>query len=201
MKFPSNIIEIAALHPDYLGFIFYDKSPRYVTDKLPEINSKIQKVGVFVNADYSEIILKANEYQLDFIQLHGEESPEFCQKIESNSLKVIKSFNIDNTFNFNTLNYYNESCSYFLFDTKGDNYGGNGKLFNWQLLENYHLSKTYFLSGGIGVENSNEIQEFFKNDYSKNCIAIDCNSKLEVSPGFKSKEKVEKLLKILITKS
>lgn len=201
MKFPNNIIEIAALRPDYLGFIFYDNSPRYVTDKLPEINSKIQKVGVFVNADYSEIILKANEYQLDFIQLHGEESPEFCQKIESNSLKVIKSFNIDNKFNFNTLNYYNESCSYFLFDTKGDYYGGNGKLFNWQLLENYHLSKPYFLSGGIGVENSNEIQEFFKNNYSKNCIAIDCNSKLEASPGFKSKEKVEKLLNILITKS
>lgn len=195
MKFPENTTEIAALQPDYLGFIFYAKSPRYVTDQLPKINAKIKKVGVFVNAEFFEIMQKAKEYQLDFIQLHGEETPELCQKIQSNSLKVIKAFNLSNTFNFNILNNYFDSCSHFLFDTKGERYGGNGNTFDWQLLENYHLSKTYFLSGGIGIENSNQIKEFLKNDYAKNCIAIDCNSKLEIAPGLKSIKKVKSLLK------
>lgn len=194
MKFSENIIEIAALQPDYLGFIFYEKSPRNITEKLPMINTEIKKVGVFVNAEFSEIIHKANEYQLDFIQLHGEETSEFCNKIQSKSLKVIKAFNVSNKFNFNTLNDYVESCTHFLFDTKGDYYGGNGNTFDWRLLDNYKLSKTYFLSGGIGIENSNQIKEFFKNDYSKNCIAIDCNSKLELSPGSKSIEKVKQLI-------
>ena len=195
MKFPGNITEIAALQPDYLGFIFYDKSPRYVTEKLPKINAEIKKVGVFVNAEFSEIIQKAKEYQLDFIQLHGEETPELCRKIMSKSLKVIKAFTISNKFNFNFLNNYIDSCNHFLFDTKGAYYGGNGNAFDWQLLKNYHLSKTYFLSGGIGIENSNQIKEFLKTDYAKNCIAIDCNSKLEVAPGLKSTEKVKSLLK------
>ncbi len=194
MKFSDNITEIAALQPDYLGFIFYDKSPRNITEKLPVINTEIKKVGVFVNAEFSEIMQKANEYQLDFIQLHGEETPELCNKIQSKSLKVIKAFNVSNEFNFNTLNEYNKNCTHFLFDTKGAYYGGNGNTFNWNLLSNYQLSKTYFLSGGIGVENSNQIKEFFNNDYSKNCIAIDCNSKLEVSPGIKSIEKVKQLI-------
>ena len=88
MKFSENIIEIAALQPDYLGFIFYEKSPRNITEKLPFINTEIKKVGVFVNAEISEIMQKANEYQLDFIQLHGEETPEFCDKIQSKSLKI-----------------------------------------------------------------------------------------------------------------
>ena len=100
MKFPENITDIAALQPDYLGFIFYDKSPRYVTDKLPEINSEIKKVGVFVNSEFLEIMQKAKEYQLDFIQLHGGETPEFCKKIEQQSLKVIKAFNLFKEFNF-----------------------------------------------------------------------------------------------------
>lgn len=191
MKFPENTIEIAALQPDYLGFIFYDLSPRNITEKLPEINASIKKVGVFVNANFEEILQKANEYQLDFIQLHGEETAEFCEKIEANSLKVIKSFNIHNQFNFNILNDYINSCSYFLFDTKGKNYGGNGIPFDWQLLKNYTLEKMYFLSGGIGLENLLEVTEFLKTKHAKKCIAIDCNSKLEISPGLKSKNKVK----------
>lgn len=187
MKFPENITEIAALQPDYLGFIFYDKSPRYVSEKLPEINAEIKKVGVFVNAEFAEIMQNAKEYELDFIQLHGDETPEFCKKIEQQSLKVIKAFNLSNTFNFSLLNNYIASCSHFLFDAKGAAYGGNGETFDWQLLETYNLEKTYFLSGGIGLENATDLEVFMKNEYAKNCIAIDLNSRFEIKPGFKNK--------------
>jgi len=197
MKFPENIMEIAALQPDYFGFIFYDKSPRYVINKLPEINSNIKKVGVFVNAEYSDIIQKAKDYQLDFVQLHGEESPEFCKKIEQNSLKVIKAFNLSNDFNFSILKKYINSCSHFLFDTKGAAYGGNGQVFDWQLLENYHLEKTYFLSGGIGLENATYLNKFLKNEIAKNCIAIDLNSRFEIEPGLKNKTTLKEFIQLL----
>lgn len=189
MKFPENIREIASLQPDYMGFIFYEKSPRNFENTIPTIDKSIQKVGVFVDASLKEILKKVNQYDLDLVQLHGDESPEFCHLLQENKLKVIKAFNIDNKFDFNILNTYN-FCDYFLFDTKGTNYGGNGITFDWSVLENYQLDKPYFLSGGIGIENIEEVKSFLTTDYSKNCIAVDCNSKLEISPGLKSTEKV-----------
>ena len=194
MKFPDNINEIAVLQPDYLGFIFYEKSARNFENTIPIIDKAIQKVGVFVNASLREIFEKTIQFQLNFVQLHGDESPEFCHSLQQNKLKVIKAFSIDNQFNFNELKEYNKFCNYFLFDTKGTNYGGNGYTFDWSVLENYQLDKPYFLSGGIGTENLDEVQEFLNKPYSKNCIAIDCNSKLEISPGLKSTEKVKQLI-------
>ena len=194
MKFPDNISEITSLQPDYLGFIFYEKSPRNFEKKNPNLPESIQKVGVFVNASLEEIQKKANQYDLDLVQLHGDESPEFCLLLQQNKFKVIKAFSIDNKFNFNTLNNYINYCDYFLFDTKGTNYGGNGITFDWSVLENYNLNKPYFLSGGIGTENIAEVKSFLTKDYAKNCIAIDCNSKLEVSPGLKSTEKTKQLI-------
>ena len=194
MKFPENISEIALLRPDYLGFIFYEKSPRNFENVIPALYKSIQKVGVFVNAPLEEIVEKVKQYDLDLVQLHGDESPEFCQLLQQNKYKVIKAFSIDNQFNFNTLNNYNNYCDYFLFDTKGTNYGGNGITFDWSVLENYHLDKLYFLSGGIGTENIQEVKSFLTSTFAKNCIAIDCNSKLELSPGLKSIEKTKQLL-------
>lgn len=194
MKFPDNISEITLLQPDYLGFIFYEKSPRNFEKNIPNLPESIQKVGVFVNASLEEIQKKANQYDLDLVQLHGDESPEFCLLLQQNKFKVIKAFSIDNKFNFNTLNNYINYCDYFLFDTKGTNYGGNGITFDWSVLENYNLNKPYFLSGGIGTENIAEVKSFLTKDYAKNCIAIDCNSKLEVSPGLKSTEKTKQLI-------
>ncbi len=194
MKFPENIYEIASLKPDYLGFIFYEKSPRNFENNIPNLSNSIKKVGVFVNTSFEEIQEKVKQYDLDFVQLHGDENPEFCHLLQQNKFKVIKSFSIDNQFNFNTLSKYNNYCDYFLFDTKGTNYGGNGITFNWSVLENYHLDKPYFLSGGIGIENIDEVKSFLTKDYAKNCIAIDCNSKLELSPGLKSTEKTKQLI-------
>lgn len=194
MKFSENIREIALLHPDYLGFIFYEKSPRNFENTIPNIDKSIQKVGVFVNASLEEIQDKVSQFELDLVQLHGAESPKFCHSLQQNKLKVIKAFSIDKEFNFNTLNDYNNFCTYFLFDTKGTNYGGNGIAFDWSILENYILDKPYFLSGGIGLENSNEVTSFLTKPYSKNCIAIDCNSKLETQPGLKSIENTKLLI-------
>jgi len=194
MKFPDNISETAAVQPDYLGFIFYEKSPRNFENDIPNIPKSIQKVGVFVNASLEETLKKVKQYELDLVQLHGDESPKFCHSLQLKDIKVIKAFSIDNQFNFNILKDYNNYCDYFLFDTKGTNHGGNGITFDWSILKNYTLDKPYFLSGGIGVENSNEVKVFLTKDYSKHCIAIDCNSKLEVSPGIKSIEKTKQLI-------
>ena len=194
MKFSENINEIASLQPDYLGFIFYEKSLRNFENNIPKLAESIQKVGVFVDATLETIQEKVKKYELDFVQLHGNESSEFCHLLQQNKFKVIKAFSVDNLFNFIALNKYYNYCEYFLFDTKGTNYGGNGYTFDWSVLEKYHIDKPYFLSGGIGTENSDEVKSFLTKEYSKNCIAIDCNSKLELSPGLKSTEKTKQLI-------
>lgn len=197
MKYPENIAEITILQPDYMGFIFYDKSPRYFENDIPELPKSIQKVGVFVNATFEEIAAKVKQYKLDLVQLHGEESPELCQLIETKLVKVIKAFAIHKNFKFNTLENYFNTCSYYLFDTKGTNHGGNGIAFDWTILKHYHLNKPYFLSGGIGLENATELQLFLQKDYAKNCIAIDLNSKFEIEPGFKNPQTLNEFITTL----
>lgn len=197
MKFPENIVEIAAFQPDYLGFIFYEKSPRNFDNKIPELDKSIQKVGVFVDASFEEIEEKVNEYKLDLVQLHGDESPEFCSKTESTLVKVIKSFSVDNQFNFKNLEKYKTTCSYFLFDTKGKQYGGNGTTFDWQLLKQYQLDKPYFLSGGISPESEVELKTFFQKEYAQKCVAIDLNSQFEIEPGHKNPDTLKTFIQNL----
>jgi len=195
MKYTENIQEIAALQPDYLGFIFYDKSPRFVQNEIPILEKSIAKVGVFVNATLPEIEAKARQHSLEFIQLHGDESPDFCDSVQQLKLKVIKSFNIDNQFNFKILNEYKNYCDSFLFDTKGQQYGGNGTAFDWQLLDQYHVSKPYFLSGGIGPENLVDLQIFLQTESARHCVALDLNSRFETQPGQKNPETLKTFLK------
>ena len=197
MKFSENITEIATLQPDYLGFIFYEKSPRYFKNDIPFLDKSIQKVGVFVNPTFEEVKEKVIQYKLDLVQLHGDESADFCALIENKLVKVIKALSIDNKFNFNTLKIYNNSCSYFLFDTKGKHYGGNGTLFNWDILEHYALDKPYFLSGGIGLGNINAFEEFSKKEYAKNCIGIDLNSRFELEPGLKNAKTLKEFIQLI----
>jgi phosphoribosylanthranilate isomerase len=197
MKFPENITEIAALQPDYLGFIFYEKSPRYFENTIPNLPKAIQKVGVFVNASFEEIEEKVTQHNLDLVQLHGNESPELCALLETNLVKVIKAFNIDKSFNFNILNNYTNYCSYFLFDTKGDKHGGNGTSFDWTVLAQYSIHKPYFLSGGIGLEIIDNLNQFLSSDYAEYCVAIDLNSKFEVRPGLKNPETLKELIHTL----
>jgi len=189
MKFPENILEISQLKPDFLGFIFYAKSPRNFEGEIPDLPKEIKKVGVFVDASSEEILQKAIRHNLDFIQLHGNESPEFCSEIQK-EIPAIKAFSIDKYFDFDALNDYENSCDYFLFDTKGKNHGGNGITFDWSLLENYKLEKKYFLSGGISLENATKLLEFLKTKSAENCFAIDINSQFETQPGLKNTAKI-----------
>ncbi|HUH27866.1 phosphoribosylanthranilate isomerase [Gelidibacter sp.] len=215
MKYTENISDIARLQPDYLGFIFYEKSARYFNGTIPELPSDVKKVGVFVNATVEDIIDKIEKHSLDFVQLHGEESPEFCEKLKSQLLKVdqdenvdkdknleipayagiLKVFSIKDHFNFDELEPYESVCDYFLFDTKGKLPGGNGYTFNWEVLKDYPSTKPYFLSGGIGLEEVINVAEFLRRQESQYCHAIDVNSKFEIEPGLKDSEKLEVFIK------
>ena len=160
LKFESNILGLSKLEPDYMGFIFWEKSKRLVIDSTPNLSqTKIKKTGVFVNADFEKIKDKVRVHKLEAIQLHGLESPEFCEKIKNLGVEIIKAFSIDENFNFNVLEKYELCSDYFLFDTKGKSPGGNGISFDWEILRNYKYEKKFFLSGGIGIESINAIKK------------------------------------------
>ena len=198
MKDSENITEISALQPDYLGFIFWEKSKRNMTlVSIPELPETIKKVGVFVDASIQEIATKINQYQLDIIQLHGNESVIFCKNVKKLGVEVIKVFSIDSTFNFPVVKEYVLAVDYFLFDTKGKLPGGNGITFDWNILENYHFSVPYFLSGGIGTTEIDGLKEFLKSSVANKCYGIDVNSRFEKKPGIKNKIKLQKNKKLL----
>jgi phosphoribosylanthranilate isomerase len=192
MKFQSNISKVSKLKPDFMGFIFWSKSKRFFNEKSILISNKINKVGVFVNQDYDFIEEKINNFKLDFVQLHGEEDYQFCKKIK-NRCKVIKVFNIGTNFDFKILNSFESVCDYFLFDTKGDSYGGNGIKFNWKLLKKYPSRIPFFLSGGIDLTDFTEILKIKELEIP--LIGIDINSKFELKPGLKDIKKVKELIK------
>jgi len=181
MKYQDNIQEVATLLPDYMGFIFYDKSPRFFNGHMPMLPKETQKIGVFVDAYLDDILEKIRLYNLQFVQLHGNESPKFCKLFKQTDVKVIKAFSIDETFNFENLTSYETVCDYFLFDTKGLFHGGNGNTFDWNLLQKYKGKKPIFLSGGISL---NEIQKI--KTLSFPIYAVDINSKFEKAPGYKN---------------
>jgi len=218
MRNPENISSLLALKPDFVGFIFYNKSKRFVAN-FPQVEfpSEVKKVGVFVN-EREEIIKKVNQFQLDYVQLHGDETPQFCQKLinkltelsrrkknchselvsESSKLEIIKAFSVDEKFNFEETKPYENYCSYFLFDTKGDNYGGNGIKFNWEVLQNYKGNIPFFLSGGIGLEDKDELLSFLRRQESKQCYAVDVNSGFEIEPALKNIEKLKEFKNNLV---
>ena len=186
-----NIEEVADLQPDYLGFIFWKPSKRFFDGSIPKLNRATSKVGVFVDANIDEILNYTNTYVLNAIQLHGNESPEFCanlkEQFENQNIKIdiLKVFSIKDSFDFSQLSSYEKSSDFFLFDTKGKLPGGNGYQFNWEVLKGYPSKKPYFLSGGIGLEELDNVLEFLQKEESKYCHAIDVNSKFELSPGLK----------------
>lgn len=188
MKYANNIQEVAALQPDYLGFIFYEKSPRFFNGKLPELPKSIQKVGVFVNASMNDILQKIKEYDLQVVQLHGNETPEICEVLKIINVAVIKAFSVNDNFDFKILALYESACDYFLFDTKGKYHGGNGTAFNWEILKNYSSKKPFFLSGGIGLEEINKIKKLHLPIH-----ALDVNSKFEIQPGLKNIQLLKEL--------
>lgn len=189
MKYPENILEAGSLLPDYMGFIFWEKSARYFNGIIPELPKSIRKTGVFVNETVEGIVEKVLKYNLQAVQLHGHESVEFCETLKKSlpkEVEIIKVFSILDTFDFQLLKPFESVCDYFLFDTKGKLPGGNGTTFDWKVLEQYPSTKPFFLSGGIGIEEIEAVNEISKTNLP--VYAIDINSKFEIEPGLKNIE-------------
>ena len=189
MKYKANIKAIAALKPDYMGFIFWENSKRFVSNSTPDIGETVKKVGVFVNArlDYIQKCIEA--HKLNAVQLHGNESPEQCGELGEIDIEVIKAFTVQKKFDFSKILVYESVCDYFLFDTKGELPGGNGLHFNWTLLKDYPSKKPFFLSGGIGPNDCVAIASIIKLNLP--LYAIDVNSKFEIEPGFKNIQSIK----------
>ena len=185
MKYENNIIDVAEMQPDYLGFIFYENSSRNFTTSIPDVPDSIKKIGVFVNAKLDFIVDKVEKHNLQGVQLHGDESPELCASLKEHDLIIIKVFSIKNLFDFSVLEPYEDVCNYFLFDTKGKKRGGNGKTFNWNVFKKYKSKKPYFLSGGIGPDEMESLLLFLKRPESDLCCTLDVNSKFETASGIK----------------
>jgi phosphoribosylanthranilate isomerase len=187
MKYPDNILEVGSLLPDYMGFIFWQKSARYFDGVMPNLPKSIKKTGVFVNESIAVIVTKTAKYDLQAVQLHGHESVEFCSELKTKfgaAIEIIKVFSADENFDFSVLKPYESVCDYFLFDTKGKLPGGNGTTFDWKILDNYPSTKPFFLSGGIGIDELDSIKEISKTNLP--LYAIDINSKFEIEPGLKN---------------
>ena len=194
LKILDQIEELTALKADFLGFIFYKKSPRYVLDSLDleEIKAikHTGKVGVFVNESLEKIIEISEKAGLNFIQLHGDESDDFISELRKKlnpEIKIIKVFRIGTdleNLKFKIQNLKSE-VDYFLFDTDSKSFGGTGKSFNWQILNDLEITKPYFLSGGISEENIENIKLLKQKPF-----ALDINSKFEIESGIKDIGKI-----------
>jgi phosphoribosylanthranilate isomerase len=198
MRETENIRQVLALQPDYMGFIFYEKSSRFVGDELDEDLLKsfpftTRKVGVFVNAPAAYILDMYKKYELDYVQLHGEELPDFCKNLKHKGVNIIKAFSVDKDFYFGKLQNYKPYCDFFLFDTKGEQKGGNGTTFDWNILNKYDNEKPFFLAGGIDSENAHQAIEI----KGLKIYSLDVNSKFEIKPGLKNIEKLEELMSII----
>ena len=196
LKHPDNINAVAGLKPDLLGFICYAPSPRYAeniqAETLAAIPANMYKTAVFVNEDAGTITQLIDTYKFDAIQLHGNEDPEFCRQFKD-KVTVIKAFGVDQHFDFEQLNAFAGSVDYFLFDTKTDKHGGSGKSFDWSLLNKYQLDIPFFLSGGLSLDNLEEVKLVTHAQF----YGVDLNSRFEIEPGLKDINKLKKAFELL----
>jgi phosphoribosylanthranilate isomerase len=188
--------ELNDMGVEFGGFIFYAKSPRYVlnsmqTKQIKGFKGNLNKVGVFVNASEQEILDRVDDCGLYLVQLHGNETPKFCEKI-SNYITTIKAFRVDDNFPLAwQMKEYEEVVDMYLFDTAASGFGGTGLQFNWNILTQSPITKPFFLSGGIGANNIDEIKQFASLEVGKNLFCIDINSKFEQMPGIKDLDLVK----------
>ena len=191
MRDAENICEVEALGIDLMGFIFWPKSSRYVSERPAYLPTNCKRVGVFVDEDVNTIKKLANDYALDYIQLHGSESPEYVQQLRD--WQVIKAFNIATKEDLENTKPYEGIVDYFLFDTKGKSVGGNGEKFDWSVLADYVGETPFLLSGGIGPDDAERVKAF----HHPMCIGIDLNSKFEDDPALKNIQKLKTFIEQL----
>ena len=180
--------QLSQLGVDMIGLNFYGKSPRFLREPILVDESVVQNVGVFVNEEVDTILKKVTEFELDYIQLHGDESPDICNKLSA-IRPVIKAFGLNEDIAFDRLADYEPFVEFFLFDTKSPQYGGTGKKFNWELLQQYRGERPFILSGGIRLEDIEEIKKI----EHPGLRGIDVNSGFEISPGIKEMDKLVEL--------
>lgn len=195
MRDDPNIQDLVSINPDFIGFIFYEKSGRYVGERtISDVPRTIKRVGVFVNPSVNLVLKKVADFKLDIVQLHGSESVDFVSQLKKSGLTIIKVFSVMNTLPLEVMSTYEPVVDFFLFDTKTPGYGGSGRKFDWSLLDAYNLDKPYFLSGGIDLEDIEAIRKL----KAEKLYAIDVNSRFEIQPGIKNIEKLEELKNKLI---
>jgi len=196
LKYRDNIEAITVLKPDYVGFICYAPSPRFAAEldneTLVAIPGTIAKTAVFVNETAETIDKLIDTYHFDAIQLHGNEDPELCE-VFNGRVTVIKAFGIDKDFDFGQLEQYVDGGDFFLFDAKTDNHGGSGKSFDWSLLDNYKLDVPFFLSGGLSMDNLEEVKVIKHPQF----YGVDLNSRFEIEPGLKDVDKLKNAFELL----
>ena len=194
MREPMNIEQVAQLGVDMMGFIFYPKSPRYVSQAVDRSDSdrKVCRVGVFVNDSIPDMVDRILSFSLNAVQLHGGESREVCEQLrESNGeIKIIKAISVSDAGDIQKYKEYVGAVDYFLFDTKCKTVGGSGQQFDWQVLDEYDGDVPFLLSGGIGPEDVSRVHSF----HHPKCVGIDLNSRFEIEPGVKDVEKLRKFL-------
>ncbi len=205
MRDAQNIEQIASLCPDFVGFIFYPRSKRYVRqsdlssaclDKLlpKKLPTSIKRVGVFVESTDAEVEQIASQWELDFVQLHGNESPAFCRKLKEKGIKIIKVFSVGKEgISLSHMRQYKDFVDYFLFDTQTPDYGGSGHKFDWNTLKTYDLEVPFLLSGGISLEDVEKLKEHIHH----NCVGFDINSKFEIAPAQKNAALIEEFITLM----
>jgi phosphoribosylanthranilate isomerase len=196
MTLPEQVNALDDMGVDLAGFIFYDRSPRYVrnkisSEKMKKIGGRIAKVGVFVNEDYEKLMQTVEEYRLDMVQLHGDESERFCERV-ANYVTTVKAFRLsDNDPIEWMIRPFHEGSDMYMFDTLGAGYGGTGKKFNWDVLKNVNINKLFFLSGGIEPGDEQKLKDFAREPVAQKLFAIDINSRFEITAGVKDITKVK----------
>jgi len=202
MTLPEQVMALDAMGVDFAGFIFYPKSPRFVgnkitAEKMRKIKGHIAKVGVFVNEPYDDMMRTVEEYRLDMVQLHGDETPFFCEKV-ANYVTVVKAFRLSDNDPIDWIvRPYHDSTDMYMFDTMGAGYGGTGKKFDWNDLKAASIDKLYFLSGGIEPGDEENIKAFMDEPVAQKLFSIDINSKFEIAPGVKDVKKVKQFVEQL----
>ena len=194
LKSPENMQALAKLPVDMMGMIFYEKSPRCINeqdaDRINALALTIPKVGVFVDATFEVILDKVKRFRLQLVQLHGQESPDFCHALKEKGIPIIKAFQIKTTEDLKICRLYEDCCDYFLFDTPTLSYGGSGKKFDWELLSAYTGTIPFFLSGGIEPEDAEIINQL---NFTQ-LVAVDLNSRFETAPGIKDIDKIRRFI-------
>ena len=202
MRDAENIREVDALGINLMGFIFWPKSSRFVSERPAYLPSKVKRVGVFVDEDIETIRRIADEYALDYIQLHGHESPNYITQLTSHlspltSIKIIKAISVSGRDDITTYKTYEGLVDYFLFDTKCPSVGGSGQQFDWSVLSAYNGETPYLLSGGIGPDDAECLTSHLSPLNSKLCVGIDLNSRFEIAPGLKDIDKLKEFIKTI----